>query len=104
MEFDSKTGEKVVKFRITRKVPGRLRVIASEALNHLRHSLDQAVNAAAFELGRPQRNNYFPFAKNAGQIDNVIGLRCKTVPPPPLSFPSSGLSSLMVERMTFFMR
>jgi hypothetical protein len=80
VDLDAKTDEKVLKYRITRKVPGRLRVVASNALNNLRHSLDQAVNSASVELGSRKRNNYFPFAKDAGEIDGVIRRNCPTVP------------------------
>lgn len=78
VEFDAQTGEKVHKLRFTQKIPGKLRVIASDALNNLRHSLDQAVNAAAAELGG-KRNNYFPFAKDAGDIDRVVKDNCPSL-------------------------
>jgi hypothetical protein len=79
-EIDRQTGDKLVKVRITHKPPGRLRVTASNALNNLRHSLDQVVNAAAFELGSKKRDNYFPFARDAGSIDEVIRSNCRNVP------------------------
>jgi hypothetical protein len=78
-QVDSKSGEQVVKYQIGQKIPGRLRVLASHVVNDLRHSLDQAVNCAAVELGG-KRSNYFPFAKDALDIDRVIKDNCKTVP------------------------
>jgi len=80
VQMDPKSGEQVVKYRVAQKIPGRLRVLASNVLNNLRHSLDQAVNCAAIELGGAKRNNYFPFAKDALDIDRVIKDNCKTVP------------------------
>jgi hypothetical protein len=77
---DPKTLEKVVKYRVEQKPPGRLRTLAGNALNAIRHSLDQAVNCATGVLGGKAWDNYFPFAKDATTIDNVIKDNCKRVP------------------------
>jgi hypothetical protein len=78
-QIDNKTREKVVKYRIAQKMPGHLRVLASNVVNNLRHALDQAVNCAAVELGATKRNNYFPFAKDSTDIDRIIRDSCKSV-------------------------
>jgi hypothetical protein len=79
-ELDRETGDNLCKIRIVQTIPGRLRVIASNGLNNLRHSLDQAVNAAAVELGATKRDSYFPFAPDAGAIDGEIRRKCRRVP------------------------
>ena len=72
---DPKTRDDVIKYRIAQKIPGRLRVLASNVVNNLRHALDHATNIAAVELGGKPRG-YFPFAKNATDIDRVIADNC----------------------------
>lgn len=79
--FDAEKSQRVLKFRICPDVPPRLSVLASDALNNLRHALDQAVNCAAAELGSTKRNNYFPFAKSASELDGLIKKNCPTVQP-----------------------
>jgi hypothetical protein len=79
-QYDSKSNENVLKYRIAQKIPGRLRVLASNVVNNLRHSLDQAVNCASIELGGTKRNNYFPFPKDETEIDRLIRDNCPTVP------------------------
>jgi hypothetical protein len=77
-KIDRKTGENVVKYHVPQRMPGHLRVLASNAVNNLRHTLDQAVNCAAVGLGG-KRDNYFPFAKDATDIDRIIKDNCKSV-------------------------
>jgi hypothetical protein len=51
-DFDAKTSERVIKFRICPDVPDDLRVLVSNAFNNLRHTLDQTINSASVELGK----------------------------------------------------
>jgi hypothetical protein len=78
-ERDPKTRERVGKLRFPQKMPGSLRVLASNALNNLRHALDQTVNCASLQLGGDDRN-YFPFAQDATDLDRLIKDQCKGVP------------------------
>lgn len=76
---DPQTGEHLAKLRYAEKMPGRFRVLASNAVNNLRHALDQAVNCAAVQLGG-RDTNYFPFAQSASDMDAAMKDRCKKVP------------------------
>ncbi|MGH0229564.1 hypothetical protein NKZ03_26095 [Sinorhizobium meliloti] len=76
---DHETGENVIKFRVTDKIPPRLRYTTSNILNNLRHSLDQAINSGAVELGAKKRDSYFPFAKDEDDISAALKSRCKSV-------------------------
>jgi hypothetical protein len=49
---DPKTGEHVVKIHFQQRIPPIMRLPASDALNNLRHALDQAVVDGAILLGR----------------------------------------------------
>lgn len=80
-KVNKKTGENIIKYRVIQKIPGHFRVIVSNVINNLRHSLDQSVNCAAIELGATKRNNYFPFAKDANEFSLTVKKRCPSVPP-----------------------
>ena len=71
-ELDHQTRQKIIKLRVTGKIPGPLRPIASGIVNDLRHSLDQSMNEAIVRLGAKKRDTYFPFAKNAGSFDELF--------------------------------
>jgi hypothetical protein len=79
---DPKTREEVTKLRFQQRVPGALRVSASRILNDLRHALDQAVCDGAILLGRRNSKGvYFPFGRDASDLDRETTNRCKGVNP-----------------------
>lgn len=72
-EIDRSTGEKLIKLRITAALPGRLRVKASDALNNLRHALDQAVCASSVALrGKAATQAYFPFGRSPDDVADIL--------------------------------
>ena len=79
-EIDPQTRENIYKLRITNKIPGRLRYVANNIINNLRHSLDQALNAAAFELGYTKRDSYFPYGKDLDGLNEQIKKQCPRIP------------------------
>lgn len=74
-EDDAKTGDKILKLRVTAPIPGIMRVVLSDCFNNCRHALDQAVNEAAVALRGGERNCYFPFGKNAKEFSFIYGGR-----------------------------
>lgn len=78
---DLKTGEQIIKARLTNPLPANLRAVFSDAVNNLRHALDQAVNSAAIEIRGGQANCYFPFGRDAADFATIYASkRYKTVP------------------------
>ena len=65
---DLKTGEHVVKARLIRPLPADVRPVFSDAVNNLRHALDQAVNSAALEIRGGKADCYFPFGIDAANF------------------------------------
>lgn len=59
------------KYRLAQRIPGRLRVLAPNVVNNLRHSPDQAVNCAALELGATARKNYLPLAEGVIEAETA---------------------------------
>jgi len=80
-KYDKVNKQNIVKYQVKQRIPGRLRVTASNIINNLRHALDQAINCAAIELGATKRNNYFPFAKNIDEFERAIKDKCRSVHP-----------------------
>jgi len=80
-KYDKVNKQNVIKYQVKQRIPGKLRVKASNIINNLRHALDQAVNCAAIELGAIKRNNYFPFASNIDEFEKAIKDKCRTVHP-----------------------
>lgn len=78
---DKKTSHKFVKLKIVDPPAPRIRYLASGILNNLRHSLDQAANAASVELGADKRDGYFPFGKDVSAIRNVAKRNCRSFAP-----------------------
>jgi hypothetical protein len=71
------------KIRFTKTFPGHdLALLATEAIEHLRASLDHASYAVAVASGiATPKSAYFPFAQDAAGLHNVIKGRCKDIPP-----------------------
>lgn len=86
-DLDPETGSYILKIRFGTRIPARLRVKASEIIGHLRHALDQAMVSAAILTGRRDTNGvYFPFARNAAELDRQIGRYCRNVHPDLIEF------------------
>ncbi len=79
---DPKTRERVVKLRFRHRIPRKMRIPASHALNDLRHALDQATVHSAVLLGCiDKRRVFFPFGKSAKDLDDQLASRCKEIHP-----------------------
>ena len=74
---DRETGHKIIKIRVKDNPPARLRYLASNIINNIRHALDQAANAAAVLLGKNKRDGYFPFGIDKVGIEDVIKRHCR---------------------------
>ncbi|MEW6658838.1 MAG: hypothetical protein AB1424_09265 [Thermodesulfobacteriota bacterium] len=69
------------KIKFTKPFPDEFTLIATEALEHLRASLDQAAYAVAVASGTANpKSAYFPFAQDAAGLQTVIKGRCKNIP------------------------
>lgn len=78
--FDPNSGDELVKYRFRNRIPGRLRLLAYRIVNDLRHALDQALCDAAIALGRPHgKRLYFPFGRDADNLELRIASDCKGV-------------------------
>jgi hypothetical protein len=72
-EYDSKSDHEVYKFRVDKRVPGKLRMQFSRIVNELRHSLDQVMCDGAKALGAANvKNLYFPFGQDKAGFDDKI--------------------------------
>lgn len=80
-EPEPKSPNKITKIRLTKQIDPMMRAVLSDALNNLRHALDQAVNDAAVLLRGGKRDCYFPFGQNAKAFELIYtSKRYKTVP------------------------
>jgi hypothetical protein len=78
---EPETGKQIVKARLTKALPSDARAVFSDAVNNLRHALDQSVNSAAVEIRGGQLNCYFPFGTDAVDFALIYGSkRYKTIP------------------------
>lgn len=74
-------GNHLHKVKMTSRIPEDFSDIASDAVNNLRASLDQAGYSIAVALGKVEpRNAYFPFADSAANLESIIKRRCKDLP------------------------
>lgn len=81
VDLDKFTGENLIYFCLDARIPNRIRGVASDAVNNLRHALDQTVCAASLQLGAVRtKKAYFPFAKSKYDLSAQIKYRCKDVP------------------------
>lgn len=71
-ERDTKTGENVVKMRLTKPTPIMLNGIASDVAVNLRSALDQCGYAVSVVNGGRGRNTYFPFHD---ELSGVLGAK-----------------------------
>lgn len=80
MEKNAETGDYALKIKFAPQ-PTDWPVIVAEILEHLRHSLDQAMYAAsrASGIARP-KDAYFPFSDTPEGLENTIKGLCKDVP------------------------
>ncbi|WP_224672346.1 hypothetical protein [Mesorhizobium sp. BR1-1-7] len=78
--IDNKAGERIVALRLQRRMPPRIRRIASTILKESRLALDQAMCDAAIELGRKDAKNvYFPFGKSVADLRHSRREKCRDV-------------------------
>jgi hypothetical protein len=77
---DPKTREQVVKLRLKRRFPPKIRSLASSILKEMRIALDQAFCEAAVMLGRKNaRGIYFPFGKSIDELNRQVKRKCENV-------------------------
>jgi hypothetical protein len=70
VDFDRETREYVFKFRLTAKLPSKIRLVFKDATSNLRDALDHAVYAAAISLGNATvEKTGFPFANDAAHLE-----------------------------------
>jgi hypothetical protein len=83
VETDPKTGDKLHKVVLTRKLPNSFSQLTNEALEGLRSTLDHVGFACAALAGKKNaKSAYFPIADNEAGLNNVIkGGKCKDLPP-----------------------
>jgi hypothetical protein len=77
-----KPGYRVYKLRMARPLPPEFSMIAGDAVDNLRASLDHAmftIAIAAAPLGRKVEHAYFPFAGSATWFENQLK-RCSDIP------------------------
>ena len=78
--IDPKTKEKVIKLRLKRRFPPRIRSTASSIMKEMRIALDQAFCEAAVFLGRKDAKGiYFPFGKDPEDLKRQVERVCKGV-------------------------
>ena len=82
IESDASGDNYLHKIRFTKPFPGNdFAIIATEAIEHLRASLDHAAYAIAVASGTTNpKSAYFPFAQDATGLQAVIKGRCKDIP------------------------
>jgi hypothetical protein len=81
VEEDPHCGFDIHKVKLTRNIPEKLSRDTVTVAIALRSALDHAGYAAALACGNKKlRATYFPFARTALDLDNVINRRCKDVP------------------------
>lgn len=82
IESDASGANYLHKVRFTKPFPGNdFAIIATEAIEHLRASLDHAAYAVAVASGiAAPKSAYFPFAQDAAGLQTVIKGRCKDIP------------------------
>jgi hypothetical protein len=82
IERDAQGVNDLHKVRFLKPFPNEFALIATEAIEHLRASLDHAAYAVAVasRITNP-KSAYFPFAQDAGGLQSVIKGRCKDIPP-----------------------
>jgi hypothetical protein len=78
---DPNTGEQTLSIKFTKRLPDDFELLVTEALEHMRHALDQATYASTVASGVvAPKNAPFPFADTPEQLENAIKGRCKDVP------------------------
>ncbi len=86
-KIDPNTGDVIIAGKLTQRFPPEDRKHASDAINDLRHALDQAICDAALELGGSDTKNvYFPFSNSRTEFPNAVKRKCKRVHPALLAF------------------
>ena len=81
VDNDRQSGETLLKFRFTGKIPRSLSVVAFDVATNLRSVLDQAVYAAAVVVnGGDPKGTRFPFSDTVNGLDAEIR-RIKRAPP-----------------------
>ncbi|WP_417495373.1 hypothetical protein [Maricaulis sp.] len=80
-EPDPQTGGKFLKLRFPDLLPRSIHPVFSDGINNVRHSLDQATNAAVVTIRGGKPNCYFPFAKDVKDFEAIFeSRRYKTIP------------------------
>ena len=75
--IDPNTREKIVKLRLKRQFPPKIRGITSTITKELRIALDQAFCEAAVALGRKNAKGiYFPFGKDPENLKEEVKRKC----------------------------
>jgi len=87
VEIDPKTGHEIHKLRFTRDVPDHIEAVVADAFNNIRHTLDQAMTASKLALNPGHSAKvYFPFARDADDLEVVIRNKCKGIDPTVLDY------------------
>jgi hypothetical protein len=87
VEPDTDPRYEVHKLRFTAKVPGSYSTVVSDALNNIRHTLDQTVVASARALGATKVGHiYFPVCDVESQLEGAIRKKCEGVHPDVVDF------------------
>lgn len=81
VEMDADGVTQLHKIKMIKPLPDRLSVLTHDAIEALRHTLDQAGYACAVLTGKSNpKSTYFPFADSGTELAKVIGGRCKDLP------------------------
>lgn len=82
IEHDLKAGMDVHKVKLTKQLPARISHLANRIAVEMRSALDQCGYAIAKASGNTRlKGTYFPFARTASELDDVVSRRCKDLPP-----------------------
>ena len=80
-EPDPQSSDQILKFKLLKPIPSRIKVRVFNVASELRASLDHAVYASAVALGTPDpRRTKFPFGDTAAQLEDDIARGCRDVP------------------------
>ncbi|MCA1393459.1 hypothetical protein I6F20_30965 [Bradyrhizobium sp. IC3123] len=74
IDFDRETRQQVYKFRLTAKLPSKVRLVFKDVTSNLRDALDHAVYASAVALGiNSPKKTGFPFGNDAFHLASELG-------------------------------
>lgn len=85
-ELDPETSDRLLNYCIVTPSTEEFSLPASDAINNLRHSLDQAINCANVELGARKRDAFFPVGPTVQKFLEVTVNNCRSVHPGLIDF------------------